>query len=149
MSRIIFTIFLVCISLLSNAQISSADKILGEWISEEKDNRIEIYKDGQTYSGKLIWAVDLFDTDGKTVKKDVQNRDTSLRNRDLQNIDLLQDFVYTDGMWDDGKMYDPQSGKTYNCILRLKKDLLEIRSYIGFPLLGRSTYWKRSPKEAL
>ncbi|KQS28201.1 DUF2147 domain-containing protein [Dyadobacter sp. Leaf189] len=149
MYRIIFTIFFVFVSFLSNAQVSTADKILGDWISEEKDSRIEIYKTGQVYFGKLVWSVDLFEADGTTSRKDVQNRETNLRTRELHNVNLLQDFVYSDGIWDNGKMYDPQSGKTYNCILRLKNDLLEIRSYIGFPLLGRSTYWKRALKEAL
>ena len=144
MHRIIFTIFIMCLSLVANAQTGNADKILGEWLSEEKDRRIEIYKTGSEYFGRLLWSSELFEADGKTSRKDIQNKDESLRDRDLLHANLLLNFAYDAGIWDDGKMYDPQSGKTYSCIIRLRDELLEIRSYIGFPLLGKSTYWKRA-----
>ncbi|WP_225865853.1 DUF2147 domain-containing protein [Dyadobacter aurulentus] len=132
------------LSIIANAQTGNADRILGEWLSEEKDRRIEIYKTGSEYFGRLLWSSELFETDGKTSRKDVQNKDESLRDRNLLHVNLLLNFVYDAGTWDDGKMYDPQSGKTYSCIIRLRDELLEIRSYIGFPLLGKSTYWKRA-----
>ncbi|MCE7060416.1 DUF2147 domain-containing protein [Dyadobacter sp. CY343] len=144
MYRIIFTTFLLCASIAVNAQTAVADKVIGEWLSEEKDRRIEIYKSGSEYFGRLIWSTELFESDGKTSRKDIRNNDEKLRDRNLQNINVLSNFIYDSGMWDNGKMYDPQSGKTYNCLMKLRSELLEIRSYIGFPLLGKSTYWKRT-----
>ncbi|CAG5069156.1 hypothetical protein DYBT9623_01892 [Dyadobacter sp. CECT 9623] len=144
MYRIIFTTFLLCASIAVNAQTGAADKVIGEWLSEEKDRRIEIYKSGSEYFGRLIWSTELFESDGKTSRKDIRNNDEKLRDRNLQNVNVLSNFIYDSGMWDNGKMYDPQSGKTYNCLMKLRSELLEIRSYIGFPLLGKSTYWKRT-----
>jgi uncharacterized protein (DUF2147 family) len=56
---------------------------------------------------------------------------------------MLTDFSYNDGAWDDGKIYDPYSGKTYSSTLKLKDDKLNIRGYIGVSLFGRTTVWQR------
>lgn len=143
MHKITFTILFAILFIKAFAQTSPGDQILGEWINEEKDTRIEIYKSGAHYSGKLVWAQNLVEADGETPRKDINNTDERLRGRSLANVELLHGFVFTDGIWDEGKMYDPKSGKTYNCVLKLRNEKLEIRSYVGIPLLGRTTYWER------
>ncbi|MCF0050825.1 DUF2147 domain-containing protein [Dyadobacter chenwenxiniae] len=143
MYKIAFTIFLAFIFCNVIGQSSPGDQILGEWVNEEKDTRIEVYKNGTQYAGRLIWALNLMEADGQTLRKDVNNTEEKLRNRSVANIDLLHGFIFSEGIWDDGKMYDPKSGKTYNCLLKLRNDKLEIRGYVGIPLLGRTTYWER------
>jgi uncharacterized protein (DUF2147 family) len=145
MYKVIFTILFAFFSASLLGQSSAADKILGEWVNEEKDVRIEIYKQGNQYAGKLIWAQDLLEAGGTTPRKDVNNNDEKLRSRSMLNLDLLYDFTYSDDAWDNGKMYDPKSGKTYSCVLKIRNDKLEIRGYVGVPLLGRTTYWERVP----
>lgn len=145
MYKILFTIFFLASFRPADAQIIVADRIIGEWINEDKDTRIEIYKNGDEYFGKLVWAEDLFEADGKTSRKDLRNTDEKLRARSLHNVNLLHNFVFDEDLWDDGKMYDPKSGKTYSCLIRLRKEQMEVRSYVGIPLLGRSTYWDRVP----
>lgn len=143
MYNILFTLFFFASFLPAKSQIVTADKIIGEWINEEKDTRIEIFRNGDEYFGRLLWSEDLFETDGRTSKKDVRNSDRNLRTRNLLHVNLLNNFVFSEDLWDSGKMYDPKSGKTYNCLIRLKSDKMEVRSYVGIPLLGRSTYWDR------
>ncbi|MCE7072765.1 MULTISPECIES: DUF2147 domain-containing protein [Dyadobacter] len=143
MYKITFTIFFALVVSFAFGQSAPGDKILGEWVNEEKDTRIEIYKNGNSYSGKLIWAQKLMEADGQTQRKDVNNTNEKLRTRSVLNIDLLHDFIYSEGIWDEGKMYDPKSGKTYSCLMKLRTEKLEIRGYVGIPLLGRSTYWER------
>jgi uncharacterized protein (DUF2147 family) len=47
-------------------------------------------------------------------------------------------------VWRGGVIYDPASGNTYSCQARLDgADRLELRGYVGIPLLGRTTYWLR------
>lgn len=145
MYKILFTIFFLAGFRPADAQIIVADRIIGEWINEDKDTRIEIYKNGDEYFGKLVWAEDLFEADGKTSRKDLRNTDEKLRSRNLHNVNLLHNFIFDEDLWDDGKMYDPKSGKTYSCLIRLRKEQMEVRSYVGIPLLGRSTYWDRVP----
>jgi uncharacterized protein (DUF2147 family) len=56
------------------------------------------------------------------------------------------DFVYDgEGVWEDGDIYDPKSGKTYSCYMKLQSmDKLKVRGYIGISLIGRTTYWTRT-----
>lgn len=120
-----------------------ADQILGQWLSEEKDGKIEIYKTGDKYSGKLIWSVRMFEADGKTPRKDEKNPESALRNRNLKDLVLLTNFIYDDGVYADGKIYDPKSGKTYSCKMTMSGDKLSIRGYVGLPMFGRTTVWTR------
>lgn len=122
---------------------SSADKILGVWLSEEKDGKIEIYKSGNKYLGKLIWGKTIFEADGVTSKKDTKNTDEKLRTRNLKDLVMLTDFAYDDGEWTDGKIYDPKSGKTYSSTIKLQGNTLSLRGYVGISLLGRTSIWTR------
>jgi uncharacterized protein (DUF2147 family) len=49
------------------------------------------------------------------------------------------------GLWDGGEILDPNNGKTYK--VRLKPvnggKTLEVRGYIGMPMLGRTQTWQR------
>lgn len=125
------------------AQNTPSDKIVGVWLSQEKDGKIEIYKSGNHYSGKLIWGKTMYEADGKTSKKDVKNKNEKLRSRNLKDLIMLKDFEYNDGVWDGGEIYDAYSGKTYSCTMKLENGKLNIRGYIGISLLGRTAIWER------
>jgi uncharacterized protein (DUF2147 family) len=49
------------------------------------------------------------------------------------------------GLWDGGEILDPNNGKTYKVRLRPVNGgkSLEVRGYIGAPLLGRTQTWQR------
>jgi uncharacterized protein (DUF2147 family) len=128
------------VNLISSTE---ADQVIGLWLTEEKDGKIEIYKVGNAYHGKIVWGNDMKEADEKTLKKDVKNPDPKLRQRTLQDLPLLSGFVYRNGVWEDGKIYDPQTGKTYSCTMKYKSGKLEIRGFIGISLFGRSTYWTK------
>jgi len=130
------------------AQITDADKLLGVWQTAEKDGKIDLYKSGTTYAGKLIWAIDMFERDGKPrgaaqSKPDANNPDPALRNRPLQNLVILTGFSYRDGVWGGGSIYDPSSGKTYRCTMKLTNGKLDIRGYVGISLFGKTVTWNR------
>ena len=144
MQKLALSIILFVFSLVALGQNNDADKIIGEWLNEEKDGKIEIYKTGNSYFGKVIWGNNIFEEDGKTSKKDLKNPDEKLQQRSLLNMVILSDFLYTEGIWDNGKIYDSKSGKTYNCTMKLKDNKLEIRGYVGISLLGHTTYWEKS-----
>jgi hypothetical protein len=51
-------------------------------------------------------------------------------------------------VWTGGTIYDPLSGRTYAARLALDgDDRLEIRGYVGLPVLGRTTTWIRVGSE--
>ena len=129
------TLLAPAVSLANN---SNADVILGEWLSQEKDGKIIIYKQGDQYHGKITW--------GKNPgRKDGKNPDEKLRSRELLGAVILKNFKFTGSAWENGTIYDPNSGKTYDCIIKSKDNnkILEIRGYIGSPIFGRTATWTR------
>jgi len=49
------------------------------------------------------------------------------------------------GPWDGGDILDPNNGKTYSVRLKLADGgrKLEVRGYVGTPMLGRTQVWHR------
>lgn len=133
----------VCVFLSLAANAQTGKNIVGKWFNQEKDGKVEIYERGNKYYGKLIWMKDQFESDGKTLRKDSKNKDTKLRSRTLLNTVILNDFVYEDGKWTGGEVYDPKSGKTYSSEMKLKGETLEIRGYIGNPMFGQTSVFTR------
>ena len=130
-----------------NAQDVKADDILGVWLNEDKDAHVDIYKEGEVYFGKVIWLKEPIDEETGKPKLDDDNADESLRDRPVLGLNLLKDFIFDgDDEWEDGTVYDPKNGKTYSCFMRFEdeaKKTLKVRGYIGFSLLGRTTYWTK------
>ncbi|MDT8887539.1 DUF2147 domain-containing protein [Aquirufa regiilacus] len=119
--------------------MSNGDTILGEWISENKDGKIVIFKQADRYYGKITW--------GKTPgRKDTNNPDSRLRNRELVGSVILKEFVFKGESWENGTIYDPNSGKTYDCILKVKDNnrKLDIRGFVGMAMFGRTSTWSRN-----
>ncbi|PYF72641.1 DUF2147 domain-containing protein [Pedobacter nutrimenti] len=119
------------------------DAIVGQWVNASGEAHIEIYKKSDKFYGKIVWLKEPKDEKGNP-KTDVKNSDESLRTRPVMGLELLRDFVYDNGKWTDGKIYDPKSGKTYSCNITDKGNgTLNIRGYIGISLIGRTEVWKR------
>lgn len=146
MRKLLFTTMLFLIALTATAQNLPADKIIGVWFSEDSDVKLkfEIYKSGSEYVGKLLWASTMFEADGKTPKKDTKNPDKSLRNRSRQHMVNLNHLSYREGEYVDGKLYNPDDGRTYSLKAKLKSaNHLEFRGYVGVSLLGKTRQFKR------
>ena len=133
-----FTFLVLALGLASGA--AAQDGIIGKWWSPRRDGQIEMYKANGQYFGKLIWAQ-------KSGKKDIHNPNASLRQRDVVGLNLFTNFHYdnADNEWVDGKVYDPSSGKVYNCKLWLSDGgkTLNARGYVGFSLFGRTERFAR------
>ncbi|TSD66321.1 DUF2147 domain-containing protein [Inquilinus sp. KBS0705] len=134
--NLFFLLSITCSStVFAQTYQAAADKILGIYWSPKKDAKIEIYKTGSHYFGKSIWVA--------SPRQDTENPDPSLRSRQVLGIDLLRNFIYEDEGYTQGKVYDPESGKTYDCKMKLNGDYLKIRGYIGLSLFGRTEVFKR------
>jgi len=135
---VLFVITLFTLSVAAQKK----DDILGKWVNPSGEGQIEIYKRGDKFFGKLAWIKEP-NENGKP-KMDDKNPSANLRSRPLLGLEILKDFVFEDGKWTDGTIYDPKTGKTYSCNLTLKENgQLNIGGYIGISLIGRSESWKR------
>jgi uncharacterized protein (DUF2147 family) len=128
--------------------LAGPDELLGIWYNEPKTGKIEIYKSGDKYYGKIVWLKEPLDEKGKE-KTDNKNPDESKHNVKVMGLLVLWDFHYDadDKNYQDGKIYDPKEGKTYKCKMSLiDHNNLDVRGYIGFSLIGRTEHWVRTTK---
>jgi len=145
MKKVIVFIF-VATSLFSftiQAQ-NKADDIIGVWLTNGKaPAKIQIYKSGEKFYGKIIWLKNA--TENGKQKSDSNNPDKTKKNNPILGLVLLSDFKFDgDDKWDEGEIYDPESGKTYSSYLSLKdNNILKVRGYVGISLFGRTETWTR------
>jgi uncharacterized protein (DUF2147 family) len=124
---------------------TKADDIAGIWLTNGDDPaKIQIYKSGDKFYGKIIWLKNPLDNG--TPKVDKNNPDKTKKTNPIIGLALLSGFKFNnDDAWKGGVIYDPQNGKTYSCNISLKdKNTLKVRGYIGISLLGRTEIWSRS-----
>jgi uncharacterized protein (DUF2147 family) len=141
-TSILTIMLLLC---LESVQAQSKSKVVGVWFNAEKTAQIEIMENNDQLIGKLIWIK--HEDGGPETFTDVVNSDTSLRNRPLMGLTILEGLQYKDGIWSDGKIYDPQSGLSYACELQLKKkDILEVKGFLGESWVSRTVQWNRVKK---
>lgn len=145
MKKISFLLFVLITPLMMLAQ-DDANDVAGIWYNEEKDARFEIYEDGGEYFAKIVWLEEPIDPETGEPKLDDENPDEDKQNRPLKGLVFMKDFVFEgDGLWEDGEIYDPKSGKTYDCYIKMESpDKLKVRGYIGISLIGRTSYWTRA-----
>ena len=121
-----------------------ADAIVGVWLTAGDDNaKVEIFESNTKYYGKIVWLKNPIRDGGKAL--DVNNPDVSKRKNPIIGLQIISGFEYNpdDKIWENGKIYDPQSGKTYSCNIKKEGNKLKVRGYIGFSLLGRTEIWTK------
>ncbi|WP_339144525.1 DUF2147 domain-containing protein [Croceitalea sp. MTPC5] len=136
--KLLFGLFIILNYSNTMLFAQSNDAVLGFYWSPKKDGKIEIYKEGNKYHGKFVWT--------RESKSDINNPNEELRKRDLLGMIFLKDFVFIDGKYKNGKIYDPESGKTYNSIMWIDKSDLKVRGYVGFSFLGRTEIFTKANK---
>ena len=142
-------VFLMLISsaFKSTAQNHKPDDIIGIWLNQEATGKIQVYKVGDKYFGKLVWLREPNDKITGKPRTDIENPDAKLKNVPLIGLVNLKDFIFNGkDEWSKGTIYDPKNGKTYSCNIHFgeKPNILKIRGYVGVSLLGRNTFWTKS-----
>ena len=147
MKKLIILFFLGVYALTSVAQ--EADKIVGIWWNDEKTTKIEVEKKDGKYIGTIVYMIPEKYENGAPPKDD-ENPDPALRDRSVVGIQILNGFEYDAKKeeWINGKIYDPKSGKTYDCYMWLDDpNILSIKGYVmGMKFVGRETKWTRVKK---
>lgn len=101
----------------------SSDDIMGLWMNEKGNRKIEIYKDGGYYYGKIVW-----------VSGDTQNAKV--------NDIVLRQLSFNNKRWS-GQVYIPSQGSEYNVQVRMSgHDLLRITASEG--IFSRTKEWTRT-----
>jgi uncharacterized protein (DUF2147 family) len=122
----------------------------GLWWAEGGAAQVRVAPCDEELCAHVEWLRSPFDDNG-CVLVDTHNPDPGLRARRVQGMRILEGLVRNDPRsmrWTGGVIYDPGSGRSYQCTLTLAgPNRIELRGYIGIPLLGRSTSWFRVGSE--
>ena len=138
-------LFLACLSLPALAfGASDPGDIFGVWLTEGGSAKLEIFPCGDKACGKVVWLKHptfLSTSDGPLgmEKVDLKNPDPKLRNRPIVGLQVMEGMTAQGEWWRNGSCYDPQSGQTYQCKMRLESPSeLRLRGFIGISLIGRT-----------
>jgi len=130
---------LLGLALATLASDEKQSQILGNWLTEPKDGLIQIsVAAGATYEGRIVGG-------SHPGRVDEKNPDASQRGKPLRGQVILRELHYDgDGKWSGGSIYEPDSGRTYKCLVELMApDTLKVHGYIGISMLGKSQTWTR------
>jgi uncharacterized protein (DUF2147 family) len=161
MRRLVLMILVASSLAAGPAVAQDGDAILGLWATDPEGGggqaHVEVFKKDGKYHGKIVWLAEPVFPPDETVgtpgepKTDLQNPDPDLRDQPVVGLLITRDFVYNGkGLWHKGTIYDPDNGKTYKCKIRFGDDetVLKVRGFIGFSMIGRTTYWTRVEGES-
>ena len=111
-------IFLGACLLLSAAAAQAAD-VTGNWLTQDKSAIIAISRCGGSLCGTIARILVQKPNMPKT---DVRNPNPSLRGKPFIGLRILSGFTQKSERWENGRIYDPKSGKSYRSKLRLNAD---------------------------
>ena len=126
---------------------AAAEDIAGLWLTDDGQAVIDIRPCGDQRCGRIAWMKNPKGDDGKP-PIDRNNPDPGLRSRPICGLSIISGLKpQTDGTWGQGRVYDPETGKTYDMEIRREtSETVKATGYIGFNLLGRTMEWRRAPK---
>lgn len=141
MKKLFITLlFTICCVMGAMAQ---ADKIVGTYktVHEGRESKVKIFKYKDGYRAQVCWLKETKNPDG-SLKRDEKNPDKAKRNTPADQIVLVDKVTYDDGVWENGKIYEPTSGKTYKVEIRFKDaKTLQVRGKLG-PFF-KNVYWTK------
>ena len=144
MKKAALAIALATASMVALAQSTPA----GLWKTIDDDGKTEkslvrIVNNGGVYSGKVEKIFDAAKADAKCDKCDDARKDQPVVGMTI--IDGVKQDAEESNLFGGGQILDPNNGKTYK--VRLKPvdggKKLDVRGYIGTPMLGRTQTWIR------
>ena len=133
---------LLCLTAVTTLAQSAADRIVGTYAADFASNEVKVkafrYQDG--YRLQICWLKKTHNDDG-TLKLDTKNPDAAKRTTPMSKVVLVEKVVYRDGIWQDGRIYDPKHGRTYKVELKLQDKTLEVKGKVG--PFHKCFYWKK------
>lgn len=137
----IFKIILFTYMLVNSYQ---TNQIEGVWITQDdetgkKKSEVLLYKNEGKLYGKILNLL-LEEDKGKLCV----NCKGENKNLAIEGMVIVEGLELNGKTWEEGTILDPKSGKTYSCYITFENDnILKVRGYIGFSLLGRTQKWIR------
>jgi uncharacterized protein (DUF2147 family) len=131
------SLFILVLLLSCGTSAQDKDAIIGVWLSENEDAYIKIYEKEGSFWGRVTWLEEPYDENGEPV--------TDPEGNPIDGMDIMKNFVYDDGQWVDGTIYDAEQGKTYYGSLEpVGRDKLKFRGSLDSGgVIGHTETWTR------
>lgn len=112
------------------------------WYNGTKSAKVQIYKSGNHYEGKVVWLREPKD-ENHLDKLDVHNPESKLRTTPVIGMVILKNLRENEkNVFSGGTIYDPKNGKTYSCKITIVDAAnLDLRGFIGISILGKTEHW--------
>ncbi|MEL6568791.1 MAG: DUF2147 domain-containing protein [Pseudomonadota bacterium] len=124
----------ISLGLAAGAHADSKD-VFGIWLTEAGSAKLEISDCGDgSPCGRVVWMDPAAMRPGLTPETatDENNPDPALRDTPVLGLLMLSDFDARRRDWRGGKIYDPESGRTYGSRLKKLEDgTLQVKGCIG------------------
>ena len=144
MAMLRFAALLFAVLLTATPAGAQSPTPVGVWLDASKRVEVEIAPCGELLCGTLVWF--RWPNDAQDLPLvDLKNADPALRTRPLLGLTILYGLRRTgERTWEDGKIYNPDSGRNYNATMSIRDDgSLRVRAYVLLPLFGRTQIWTR------
>lgn len=118
---------------------------IGLWIDHTGRGAVEIAACGSNLCGRIVWLKEPNDKSGKPLL-DQRNGDARQRAKPICGLQIIGGLVrQSDGSWDDGWIYDPEQGESFDVELRLLAgEMLQVKGYKGLKLFNKTFQWRRA-----
>lgn len=139
----------VTLAPMANAGGGQAGPVFGLWYDDTGDGAVELKPCGSKLCGYIVWLKDPISTRTGKPKVDFYNPDESKRSRPICGLQILGGLErQEDGNWDNGWVYDPKTGKSYDAAITLEsRSKLAMTGYKGVKFLSKTFTWNRAPAE--
>ena len=130
---------------MTTSLYNNPDAVVGVWKTGDGNAIVRIYKSGENFQGKIVWLKEPIDPETGKAKLDKNNSTETSKTRPVLGMVNIWGFKFIEkNLWDEGNIYDPKSGNTYSCTIKMTNaNSLEVRGYIGVSLIGRTDVWTR------
>jgi uncharacterized protein (DUF2147 family) len=133
--------------LVSYGNAQSTDPVLGVWKTiDEKTNQPSSLIRLDEKNGELIGTVtELIPSPGETLVTHCNLCKDERKGKPIIGMMIMKGLKKSSpGAWSAGEILDPEDGEIYKVKINMVNDkTLEVRGYIGVPLLGRTQTWVR------
>lgn len=128
-----------------DAHAQARSDISGRWATQGFGSIVEFRPcagAAETMCGRIVWLWEPNDAEGQP-RTDRRNPDRALRSRSLVGVEILRGLrETTPGVWSEGSVYNPDDGRTYTGMIRLRNGALELRG-CALNLFCQTQTWRR------
>lgn len=124
--------------LFGTGAVEAAPPVTGRWLTEGGKALVEVAPCGKALCGRIARV--LARTSGGPAV-DRHNPDPKLRGRPIVGLPILTGFTDAGAVWK-GRIYDPESGRSYRSELVREGNLLKVKGCLG-PFC-RTQEWRRA-----